>query len=113
MAKCKERSGILFNHPCEEAATLGCTLCNKPICERHMRHYQDKPACMTCVRDTLKSHKARGTKMHDSYANDPYFFFFYDGSSWSEDPYDADDYDLFDSAPASEDFGAEGGWEGS
>ena len=112
--KCKERSGVLFNHDCDQNATQSCAHCNKPICERHMRHFQDKPACVTCVRSGLQDHRSRGEQLSNRYEHDPYFYFYYYGSSWSNDPYDADDYDLFDTAPAGDwNDGDMGGWEGS
>lgn len=111
--RCQERSGVLFNHDCDQPATQTCSLCQKPTCDRHLREFQDKPACTSCVRKGLQAHRERGQQLSGSYADDPYFYFFYSGSSWTRDPYDADDYDLFDAAPEEGDWSESGDWAGS
>ncbi|MBK8011611.1 MAG: hypothetical protein IPK13_09680 [Deltaproteobacteria bacterium] len=49
------------------------------------------------------------------FGNDPYFFFYYDGFGFNDDPYDEADYALFEAGaadPLNEDH-EEAGWEGS
>jgi hypothetical protein len=115
--RCKETSGILFNHPCADEATLSCVRCHKPICERHMRYHQDKPHCVGCVRQMVQEERQAG-RSHAAgrYADDPYFFYYYSRPGTS-DAYGADDFALFEGgddeaalAYATEDDGA---WVGS
>lgn len=112
--RCKEVSGILFNHPCEREATLSCTTCNKPICERHMRYAQDKPTCISCLRGALKEERESGRQASSGYQNDPYFFYYYYGSTGGSD-YDQDDFALFDDSDAGAAYAMDddGAWAGS
>ena len=112
MSRCRERGGVLFNRDCAQVALQNCAACNKPICGRHARNHNATITCVSCVRADLQERTQRGEKLR-GYEDDPYFYFYGYGHGWSDDPYDSDDYDLFDQAPASEDWGEESGWEGS
>lgn len=112
--RCKETSGILFNHPCERESTLNCAQCNKPICERHMRYAADKPTCISCVRGGLNAERTGQGRASTGYEDDPYFFYYYYGSG--SGGYDDDDFALFEGG---DDVGAayamddDGAWAGS
>ena len=111
--RCKETSGILFNHPCKREAAFNCFACNKPICENHMRYSEDKPHCITCMRTNLKESRTSKGRARSGYEDDPYFFYYYYGSSF--DDYDDDDYSLFDDSDAGEAYAMDddGAWAGS
>lgn len=116
--KCKENSGILFNHPCDQPSTLSCAACNKPICQRHMRYRDDKPTCISCIRTGLSERRARGqtgTGGNDRYDDDPYFFYYYGGYGGDDDPYTDSDFSLFDGGDAGDAYAMDeaGAWAGS
>ena len=116
MTRCRETSGILFSHPCERQSQFNCVTCNKPICERHMRHAADKPTCISCVRSHLKASRTNEGRASSGYEHDPYFFYYYYGSAFGGGGgYDDADFALFDgddggAAYAMDDDGA---WVGS
>lgn len=80
MSTCEDRSGVLFAHACDRAATGVCAQCLKAICPLHMRPAIENgvPAalCVGCARE-------RGVLGEDD--------------RFSRDTrYDADDRRLFD-----------------
>jgi|GEM_PF-1923646 len=115
--RCKETSGILFNHPCDQDATLSCNLCNKPLCERHMRYQADKPTCISCVRGHLQEQRKQGLTVAGAYERDPYFFYYYGSRSGGHgESFDDSDFELFDGggdAGAAYAMDDEGAWAGS
>ena len=112
MSRCRERAGVLFNRDCDQVALQSCATCKKPVCGRHARNHDGIINCVSCVRENLEERTRRGERPK-GYEDDHYFYFYGYGHGWSSDPYDADDYDLFDAAPAAEEWGEESGWEGS
>lgn len=113
--RCRETSGILFNHPCEREAKYNCAQCNKPVCDRHMRYVADKPTCISCVRAGLKSDRTGRGRASGGYEDDPYFFYYYYGSS-GDGGYDDGDFELFDGgdeAGAAYQMDDDGAWVGS
>lgn len=114
MPRCRESSGVLFNHPCDEEASDRCGQCSKPICARHQRKLNEQPICIGCAREHVKHRPVRDASI-SGFGNDPYFFFYYDGFGFNDDPYDEADYALFEAGaadPLNEDH-EEAGWEGS
>lgn len=110
--KCKETSGILFSHACDQLGAMSCTTCNKPICERHMRHVADKPTCISCARKNLQDDRTQG-RNPSTYMQDPYFFHYYGNSGGA---YNDNDFELFEGGAEAE--GAysmddAGAWAGS
>ena len=115
MTRCKETNGILFKHTCAQTAQAHCTTCEKPICPEHQRFNEGQPTCIGCVRDLLKDRRTRESHQ-GTYRDDPYFYFYFTDTHWDDDPYDADDYALFDDvamAAAYIEGQEEAGWEGS
>jgi hypothetical protein len=85
------------------------------VCATHVRSTTRGPTCVDCLRQVLKDRGQRGYFAH--LAEDPYFFWYFDGQDWF-DAYDQYDYALFDPSAAADwgDGGANldgGAWEGS
>lgn len=113
--RCKETSGVLFAHPCSQDSTMSCTVCNKPICERHMRYKADKPACITCVRADLQQAREQGRRVAGGYERDPFFFHYYGPMGRPGSSYADDDFELFDGSDAGAAYAMDddGAWAGS
>lgn len=126
MGTCKETSGILFSRRCKAPAEAKCKNCKKAICVAHLRTLNEQgkeyQLCIGCTRGHLKSRQRRGSYAH--LRDDPYFYWYSDDRrySWDDDPYDSDDFDLFDregESPStaytetSDDSVSESTWEGS
>lgn len=92
LGRCRETAGFLFSHPCKNAAVRTCTKCGKPICEDHTRGAgalevsvpggwpaAGDPVCIGCER---RASVAAGRV--ESRGDDPYFYAWGLGSSWSE-----------------------------
>ena len=111
MSKCREVAGILFKHQCSEPAVAQCTRCRKPVCRTHHRGTGYSLLCISCAREAVKDPAQRNNMAY--LQDDPYFFWYYSGSRWYNDPYGAEDYALFDSNDADFGQGAESDWYGS
>lgn len=114
MSRCKETSGILFNHPCKDAATAKCTQCHRPVCERHVRRDAGRPECVSCLRNTMRDRNARGSRAF--LRDDPYFYWYFHDDGWFDDPYSEQDFGVFDEragAAVLAEEGFDGAWEGS
>lgn len=113
MSRCRETAGVLFKHPCKENAISQCARCHKPICARHTLGPSGQPTCVDCLRKELRDRGHRGSY---AYLRDaPYFYWYHSHHDWYDDPYYADDYDLFD-AGQHDAYAADaldGAWEGS
>ncbi len=100
---CKETSGILFERKCKQPAEAKCKNCKKAICVAHMRTITDQgqpyQLCIGCTRAHLKNRQRRGSYAH--LRDDPYMYWYNEDYYWDDDPYDADDFDLFDRADES------------
>jgi hypothetical protein len=96
---CEERSGFLFAHACDRAATGTCSHCDKSICVEHTRFGSSGPLCITCMRTTTDEDPNADPQAQAARQNpdDPYFY----GSRY-DDSFDADDYSAFDESDSSE-----------
>lgn len=114
-SSCKETSGILFKKKCPAPATEKCTRCQKKICSRHFREVQGKKCCIACVRKFVRQSKNPKGEGLQWIEDDAYFY--YESSLDFSDPYDAEDYDLFEAdANTADDYDAgafENDWSGS
>lgn len=113
MARCKETAGFLFSHPCRRGDVARCGLCEKPICEKHVRVHDGKRVCVSCHKEHNKA--TPGSQKEAWRRDDPYYyssFYYHDYDDYSSyDSYSMDDRDAFDSGAAgwSEDWGDD--WE--
>ncbi len=70
--QCLEKSGFLFDHSCEENATLQCQYCEKAVCHLHAHSEVGTAACTKCMRGSVRQARAAGhTTIYD---DDPYFY---------------------------------------
>ncbi|MBX3183332.1 MAG: hypothetical protein KIT72_03805 [Polyangiaceae bacterium] len=107
--RCRETAGVLFQHRCEEPPSAECTICRRPICQRHQRWDQHSVTCVSCLRGVFKDPYKRHSYAHLN--DDPYFFWYF--HSRSPDPYGSDDYALFDYRGSSLDGPTDDNWAGS
>lgn len=113
MNRCRETAGILFKRKCGEAAAGACVQCKKPICYTHGRSYWQSVACVTCLRELIKTQPQQ--KQNQAHLrDDPYFYWYFVDDMWMHEPYGDDDYALFDDY-GTNDFAHDdhGGWEGT
>ncbi|MEZ4442654.1 MAG: hypothetical protein R3B72_26405 [Polyangiaceae bacterium] len=112
MTRCRETAGILFSRRCDRPAIGECTRCKKPICDHHGRRYWQSVACVACLRTLIKQQpQERQSQAH--LRDDPYFYWYYVDDGWDSEPYDGDDFALFQDAGP--DFGSDvqDGWQGT
>lgn len=97
---CNDRSGFLFNHPCDQLALNACVRCAKPVCSDHSHHTEEGVVCTSCAKREVKQQRRRGaerTSRDRSYYDydDPYFYggWYYGGwgsyghGHWGHDHY--------------------------
>jgi hypothetical protein len=105
---------VLFDHACGNPPAVACASCNRPVCSVHVRATSRGATCVDCLRQVLRDRQQRGYFAH--LADDPYFFWYFDGADWFE-AYDQYDYALFDPGAAGESDDPShldgGAWEGS
>jgi hypothetical protein len=78
---CEERSGFLFAHGCDRAATVSCDACGKHVCALHLRGEGGTPLCVSCAR----------TQSAESAEDDPHRYGERHGASY----YDSEDRSAF------------------
>ncbi len=96
---CRERSGFLFAHTCDQPVVGRCSRCQKEVCQRHLRELQGSgPVCVSCykaacgpVADPVAGAPNRGFY---AYYDDPFWYSHYHRSGYAY--YDARDYAAFD-----------------
>lgn len=84
MGRCRETAGFLFSHPCNRADLAKCRLCEKPVCEKHLRDLAGSQVCVSCHKERNKG-QGQGDWMRD----DPHY---YSGFYYS----DYEDYSTYD-----------------
>jgi len=93
---CQERSGFLFAHPCDRPSAWKCHSCMRDICDSHIRHIDEIPWCVSCLKkQNVTPPGPRGAQTQGYYSyDDPYWYagLYLAGYSF----YDADDYRAFD-----------------
>ena len=109
MSRCQSRSGVLFDHPCDNVASGSCGACGRPACGEHVRATSVGPRCVDCLRRALRDRTQRGSLAF--LRDDPYFYWYFTGNA--EHMYDEYDYKLFDQRAGEDDHAAEEAWEGS
>jgi hypothetical protein len=117
--KCNDRSGFLFNHECVHAPIGTCSVCQRPICEKHSRDGDTGPTCVDCAKKELRqagrsqgSTRRRYGSHRRYYDDDPYFYSgyhyggygYYGRGYWGHRSYDSasrgDEADLTDADAA-------------
>jgi hypothetical protein len=75
MQQCKERSGFLFAHACDQPSTSLCSECGKPVCHQHTRVTVQGDCCIGCAKKVVAAEEARaGGARSERYDNDPYWY---------------------------------------
>ncbi len=77
--KCQETSGFLFKHACAFLADATCEICQKSICNRHLRRREEQVVCTSCAKKALRRtedyRKERRFGRDSNYSSDdPYFY---------------------------------------
>jgi hypothetical protein len=95
---CRERSGFLFAHTCDQLVVGSCSRCQKEICRRHQRELEGSALCVSCYKeargpqqDPLAHVRDRG---YYAYFDDPFWYVHYHRDNYPY--YDARDYAAFD-----------------
>ena len=86
MDRCRDQSGFLFAHRCDQPAVTTCGQCGRPICHRHSRPTDAGPRCASCAKAAFRDHE----RDDDGIADDPFLYTnrFY-ASSYIWDEHDA------------------------
>lgn len=100
---------MLFDHPCDAAASGRCASCGRGTCEAHLRATAGGAQCIACLRKALRQREQRGTLAF--LRDDPYFYWYFSGGQ--EQAYDQYDYALFDQRGGADDGQPHEAWEGS
>lgn len=112
MSRCRETAGFLFAHPCQDTAVNQCPQCNKPICAKHTRMWQEQSYCITCHKEACRqAGQTYGDRLNPYYYSSFYYHDYDSYGAW--DSYSRADRDAFD--PDAGDSGQEWGaadWEG-
>jgi len=107
--RCRERSGFLFAHACDQPVVGKCGQCQKPICKRHSRAHESQTLCVSCRKQT--GQPSRKTRMGRSYIEDPYFYSHHHMRDYEH--YDESHFRAFDQAPGTAPESFEQDWDAS
>jgi hypothetical protein len=95
VARCRETAGFLFSHPCNRGDVARCKLCEKPICEKHVRALAGNRVCVSCHKERTKADGQEDWMRDDPHYYSAYYYRDYDNYS-SYDRYSMADRDAFD-----------------
>ena len=89
---CRETSGFLFSHACEQMARYNCQRCGKAICPQHVAYQDLDTICIRCSQQDpqLQQEKEqRRTRDPDDYDPDPYWYSrsYYRTYSWHDNDF--------------------------
>ena len=76
---CRETSGFLFSHECEQMARYACERCGKPICPQHVAYEGMDTLCIRCSQQDPEIAKKKTEpdsdyRNQDGYDPDPYWY---------------------------------------
>jgi len=87
---CRETSGFLFSHPCEQIARYVCERCGKPICPQHVAYHEGRTLCIGCEKQAPTPEELKRPKIQDDSAyDDPYWYsrLYYETYSWHDNEF--------------------------